>query len=168
MRCTGVALPVVLCFFALALALSACATQQEERVQPHSVMTPEERAWFVASDEATSNAYRFYLSKHPDTARRAEVERILDQMDWARLSALDTIDGVELLTPIFFNEMTVRLSKPADDVVNALADKGLLAGVPASRLYPGKDLDDLLLIAATETNTDADIDALDSALRAAL
>ncbi len=79
-----------------------------------------------------------------------------------RLSALP---GVELVTDTFFNEFTVRLPKDADTVVNALADKGILAGVPASRLYPGKGLDDLLLVAATETNTDADLDVFEAALR---
>jgi len=40
----------------------------------------------------------------------------------------------------------------------------VLAGVPASRLFPGAGLDDLLLVAATETNTEADMDALAKAL----
>ena len=39
--------------------------------------------------------------------------------------------------------------------VSALAKKGVLGGVPASRLYPGDhDVDDLLIVAATEVNTD--------------
>jgi glycine dehydrogenase subunit 1 len=41
--------------------------------------------------------------------------------------------------------------------------------VPVSRLYPGKsELEPLLLVAATETNTDGDIDALAAALQGAL
>jgi glycine dehydrogenase subunit 1 len=54
-------------------------------------------------------------------------------------------------------------------VVEALARRGILGGVPASRLWPGeKSLENLLLIAATETNTDADMDALASALKEVL
>ena len=45
-------------------------------------------------------------------------------------------------------------------VVEALADRGVLAGVPVSRLYPGAGLDDLLLVASTEMNTDEDRAAL--------
>jgi glycine cleavage system P protein (glycine dehydrogenase) subunit 1 len=76
------------------------------------------------------------------------------------------LKGVQVLNDAFFNEFTVKLPKPAASVVDALAARGILAGVPVSRLYP-KDaaLADLLLVAATETNTDADMDALVGALK---
>lgn len=78
---------------------------------------------------------------------------------------LEKIAGVTVLPGSFFNEFAVRLPKPAAPVVDALADKRILAGVPVSRLYPGQpELTDLLLVAATETTTDADIEALGSAL----
>jgi glycine dehydrogenase subunit 1 len=53
-------------------------------------------------------------------------------------------------------------------VVEELAGRGILAGVPASRLWPGAGLDDLLLLASTEVNTDEDRAALTSALKDAL
>ncbi|NQV46818.1 MAG: aminomethyl-transferring glycine dehydrogenase subunit GcvPA [Rhodospirillaceae bacterium] len=75
------------------------------------------------------------------------------------------IQAIEIINDTFFNEFTVRLSKPAAGVVEALAAKGILGGVPVSRLYPGeKELENLLLVAATETTTDADMDALVAAL----
>jgi glycine dehydrogenase subunit 1 len=76
------------------------------------------------------------------------------------------LKGVQVLNDAFFNEFTVKLPKPAASVVDALAARGILGGVPVSRLYP-KDaaLADLLLVAATETNTDADMDALVGALK---
>ena len=43
---------------------------------------------------------------------------------------------MEVVTPAFFNEFTVKLPKPAAPVVDALAAKGVIAGVPASRLLP--------------------------------
>jgi len=76
-----------------------------------------------------------------------------------RLSALK---GVELVTPAFFNEFTVKLSKPAATVVDMLAAKGILAGVPASRLGGA---DDLLIVAVTETATDEDMAALQAGLK---
>jgi glycine dehydrogenase subunit 1 len=78
---------------------------------------------------------------------------------------LSRIKGVELVTPAFFNEFTLRLPCPAVDVAQALVDKGVMAGVRASRLYPHeKALTDLLIVAATETNTDEDIAAYGQAL----
>lgn len=94
---------------------------------------------------------------------RLNHERACELAD--RLSALPS---VELVTDTFFNEFTLRLPKDAAGVVNALADEGVLAGVPASRLYPGKDLDDLLLVAATETNTDEDFAAFEASLKEVL
>jgi glycine dehydrogenase subunit 1 len=49
-------------------------------------------------------------------------------------------------------------------VVEALAGDRILAGVPFSRLAPEAGMDDVLLVAATETTTDADIQALAGAL----
>jgi glycine dehydrogenase subunit 1 len=48
--------------------------------------------------------------------------------------------------------------------VGALAGKGVIAGVPFSRLDPGADMDDVLIVCATETTADDDIDAFSSAL----
>jgi glycine dehydrogenase subunit 1 len=82
---------------------------------------------------------------------------------------LGGVKGVEIVTQAFFNEFTVRMKKRASKVVNRLAKDGVLAGVPVSRLYPDNDdLSDLLLIAATETNTEADMDALCAGLKDAL
>jgi glycine dehydrogenase subunit 1 len=83
-----------------------------------------------------------------------------------RLSALP---GVKLLSRAFFNEFALALPKPAAPIVDRLATKGILAGVPASRLFPGDaTLANVLLIAVTETNTDSDVDALVAGLQGAL
>jgi glycine dehydrogenase subunit 1 len=79
---------------------------------------------------------------------------------------LSKVKGVEVVSDSFFNEFTVRLPTPAAPVVDALADRGVLGGVPVSRLYPNEpSLANLLLLAATETNTDADMDALAGVLK---
>ena len=66
---------------------------------------------------------------------------------------------MEVLTPRFFNEFAIRLpkGKSAAEVVDTLAGHHLLAGVPYSRLAPDAGLDDVLLVAATETTLDHDI-----------
>ncbi len=85
----------------------------------------------------------------------------LARANHARASALADrlakVKGVSLITPTFFNEFTLRLPKPAAGVVEALAAKGVIAGVPASRLLPHDEAArDLLIVAATETNTGED------------
>ena len=44
----------------------------------------------------------------------------------------------------------------------------MLAGVPVSRLLPGAGLDDLLIVASTEINTDEDRAAFVAALKEVL
>ncbi|RMB04641.1 aminomethyl-transferring glycine dehydrogenase subunit GcvPA [Eilatimonas milleporae] len=78
------------------------------------------------------------------------------------------VPGVTVLNTAFFNEVTVRLDRPAAEVADRLAAQGILAGVPASRLFPAAGLDTLLILAATETVPDEDIAALGAALKEAL
>jgi glycine dehydrogenase subunit 1 len=82
---------------------------------------------------------------------------------------LALVPGVALVNDCFFNEFTVRLSKPARAVVRALAERGVLGGVSLGRLYPGAEaLEPGLVVAVTETVTDEDVEALASALEEAL
>ncbi|MBE7733837.1 aminomethyl-transferring glycine dehydrogenase subunit GcvPA [Devosia faecipullorum] len=75
------------------------------------------------------------------------------------------IPGVTVLNKTFFNEMTIRVSQPAAALVERLASRGILAGVPASRLLPGDpEVDNLIILAATELTTQTDIAALAAAL----
>ena len=72
---------------------------------------------------------------------------------------------MEVVNQGYFNEFAVRLPRPAAAVVDALAEKRVLAGVPVSRLYPEQpDLADLLLVAATELTSESDIRSLTDAL----
>ncbi len=78
---------------------------------------------------------------------------------------LAKIHGVEVLTPSFFNEFTVKLSKPAAEVVEKLTKENVLGGVPVSRLMPhDKSMGNLLIVAATELTTPSDIEAFATAL----
>lgn len=80
-------------------------------------------------------------------------------------NALSGLPGVTVLNTHFFNEISVRLDKPAAPILEKLAQRKILAGVPASRLYPDMAaMDTILILAATETVHDQDIDNLVSAL----
>ncbi|HEX4184834.1 MAG TPA: aminomethyl-transferring glycine dehydrogenase subunit GcvPA [Stellaceae bacterium] len=82
---------------------------------------------------------------------------------------LERIRGVRLLDRTFFNEFALRLPCPAAAVVETLAGKGVLAGIPVSRLYPNRpELQDVLVVAATELVTAEDMDRLEMELREAL
>ena len=78
--------------------------------------------------------------------------------------ALAGVPGVEVLTPRFFNEFAIRLKGDAAAAVDALLADGVVAGVPFSRLDPGAGMDDVLLVAATETTTTQDIQTFAQAL----
>jgi glycine dehydrogenase subunit 1 len=78
--------------------------------------------------------------------------------------ALAAVSDVGILTPRFFNEFAIRLPRPAAAVVEAMAQRGILAGVPFSRLDPKAGMDDVLLVCATETTTARDIAAFAEAL----
>jgi glycine dehydrogenase subunit 1 len=82
---------------------------------------------------------------------------------------LEQVKGVKILPAAFFNEFAVQLPKPAADVVEALAKRSILGGVPAARFYPTyPELAHTLLLAATEMNSDAEIEALVGALKEVL
>jgi len=79
---------------------------------------------------------------------------------------LAAIPGVELVNDSFFNEFTLKLPVEARPAVHALVERGVLGGVSLGRLYPGIEaLRNGLVLAVTETATEEDIDALESALR---
>ena len=78
---------------------------------------------------------------------------------------LNRIPGVEVVTTSFFNEFTLRLPVEARPVVRKLAERGILGGVSLGRLFPGvHGLERGLVVAVTETATDADMDAFEDAL----
>jgi glycine dehydrogenase subunit 1 len=78
---------------------------------------------------------------------------------------LINIDGLEILNETFFNEFTVRLNKDAADIVEALVEKDVIAGLPVSRLYPDRvELANDLIIVVTETTSEDDMDILVSEL----
>ena len=77
---------------------------------------------------------------------------------------LAAIPAVEVVNAHFFNEFTLRTPRPAAALIEALAGRGVIGGLPVSRLLPGAGLDDCIVVASTETNTEDDRAAYAQAL----
>jgi glycine dehydrogenase subunit 1 len=82
---------------------------------------------------------------------------------------LGKVKGVSVLNDTFFNEFTIRVPGRAAEVIEKLAERRILGGVPVSRLEPDRpELADLILVASTEINTDDDRAAFAAALKEVL
>lgn len=96
--------------------------------------------------------------------RQAELSHTNTQALAQKLSAIEGVDVI--FNSVNFHEVAIKLNKPAQAVLDKLAEQDILGGLNLNEHYP--ELGNAILVCATETKTEADLNCYADSLADAL